>query len=198
MFFRRDRSPTVDYTPGAALPGGEKWTARSSSTTKATKMAWAKRAADCPEPDHPLDRDREPGTGPAERVSKQDPGAGGRDLASAARRRSRSNLGRPQVHPSGHPGRAGEGEPGPGDARQVPDPPRPGLLATEPALEFRGAAGVPLRPLLAVLQRAAELVTRMGVEVRALHQSSSAPRGRLIEMQLEETMVGVAADQGRR
>src|ERR687892_549843 len=56
-------------------------------------------------------------------------------------------------------------------------------------LEFEGAAV--LYEVLSVLQRA-ELVTRMAVEVER-YIVELGTEGRLIEMQLEETMVGVAA-----
>ena len=59
------------------------------------------------------------------------------------------------------------------------------------ALEFEG--GVTLHDVLTVLQRA-ELVTRMAVEIERYIVELGA-EGRLIEMQLEETMVGVAADK---
>ena len=58
-------------------------------------------------------------------------------------------------------------------------------------LEFEG--GGVLYDVLAVLQRA-ELVTRMAVEVER-YIIELGTEGRLIEMQLEETMVGVAADK---
>ncbi|MGH2924994.1 MAG: DNA integrity scanning diadenylate cyclase DisA, partial [Solirubrobacterales bacterium] len=58
-------------------------------------------------------------------------------------------------------------------------------------LEFEG--GGVLHDALAVLQRA-ELVTRMAVEVER-YIVELGTEGRLIEMQLEETMVGVAADK---
>src|SRR5213596_3025815 len=58
-------------------------------------------------------------------------------------------------------------------------------------LEFEG--GSVLYDALAVLQRA-ELVTRMAVEVER-YIVELGTEGRLIEMQLEETMVGVAADK---
>jgi diadenylate cyclase len=59
------------------------------------------------------------------------------------------------------------------------------------ALEFEG--GVTLHDVLTVMQRA-EMVTRMAVEIeRYIVELGS--EGRLIEMQLEETMVGVAADK---
>src|SRR6476469_1329880 len=58
-------------------------------------------------------------------------------------------------------------------------------------LEFESAAV--LYDVLSVLQRA-ELVTRMAVEV-VLFIVEAGTEGRLIEMQLEETMVGVAADK---
>jgi diadenylate cyclase len=59
------------------------------------------------------------------------------------------------------------------------------------ALEFEG--GGVLYDVLAVLQRA-EMVTRMAVEVER-YIVELGTEGRLIEMQLEETMVGVAADK---
>jgi diadenylate cyclase len=59
------------------------------------------------------------------------------------------------------------------------------------ALEFEG--GVMLHDVLTVLQRA-ELVTRMAVEIER-YIVELGTDGRLIEMQLEETMVGVAADK---
>src|SRR3954451_7796515 len=59
------------------------------------------------------------------------------------------------------------------------------------ALEFEG--GVTLHDVLTVLQRA-ELVTRMAVEIER-YIVKLGTEGRLIEMQLEETMVGVAADK---
>jgi diadenylate cyclase len=52
---------------------------------------------------------------------------------------------------------------------------------------------VTLHDVLTVLQRA-ELVTRMAVEIERYIVELGA-EGRLIEMQLEETMVGVAADK---
>src|SRR5215467_6352280 len=58
-------------------------------------------------------------------------------------------------------------------------------------LEFEG--GGVLYDALAVLQRA-ELVTRMAVEVER-YIVELGTEGRLIEMQLEETMVGVAGDK---
>src|ERR1700710_4145 len=59
------------------------------------------------------------------------------------------------------------------------------------ALEFEG--GATLHDVLTVLQRS-ELVTRMSVEIeRYIVELGS--EGRLIEMQLEETMVGVSADK---
>jgi diadenylate cyclase len=58
-------------------------------------------------------------------------------------------------------------------------------------LEFEG--GAVLYDVLSVLQRA-ELVTRMAVEVER-YIVELGTEGRLIEMQLEETMVGVSADK---
>src|SRR6201991_2201490 len=59
------------------------------------------------------------------------------------------------------------------------------------ALEFEG--GVTLHDVLTVLQRA-ELVTRMAVEIER-YIVELGTEGRLIEMQLDETMVGVAGDK---
>src|SRR5437763_10657821 len=59
------------------------------------------------------------------------------------------------------------------------------------ALEFEG--GVTLHDVLTVLQRA-ELVTRMAVEIER-YIVELGTEGRLIEMELDETMVGVAADK---
>jgi diadenylate cyclase len=59
------------------------------------------------------------------------------------------------------------------------------------ALEFEG--GATLHDVLTVLQRS-ELVTRMGVEIER-YIVELGTEGRLIEMQLDETMVGVAGDK---
>jgi diadenylate cyclase len=59
------------------------------------------------------------------------------------------------------------------------------------ALEFEG--GSTLHDVLTVLQRA-ELVTRMAVEIER-YIVELGTEGRLIEMQLDEVMVGVAADK---
>src|SRR4051812_31065529 len=59
------------------------------------------------------------------------------------------------------------------------------------ALEFEG--GATLHDVLTVLQRA-ELVTRMAVEIER-YIVELGTEGRLIEMQLEEVMVGVAGDK---
>src|SRR5438093_10554403 len=59
------------------------------------------------------------------------------------------------------------------------------------ALEFEG--GVTLHDVLTVLQRS-ELVTRMAVEIER-YIVELGTEGRLIEMQLEEVMVGVATER---
>ncbi len=66
-----------------------------------------------------------------------------------------------------------------------------GVSARLTVLEFEG--GVVLYDVLGVLQRA-ELVTRMAAEVERYIIELGA-EGRLIEMQLEETVVGVMADR---
>jgi diadenylate cyclase len=65
------------------------------------------------------------------------------------------------------------------------------VVARLTALEFEG--GVTLHDVLSMLQRA-ELVTRMAVEIER-HIVELGSEGRLIEMQLEETMVGTAAEK---
>ena len=60
------------------------------------------------------------------------------------------------------------------------------------ALEFEG--GATLHDVLTVLQRA-ELVTRMAVEIER-YIVELGTEGRLIEMQLDVTMVGVSGDKG--
>jgi len=60
------------------------------------------------------------------------------------------------------------------------------------ALEFEG--GATLHDVLSALQRS-ELVSRMAVEIER-HIVELGSEGRLIEMQLEETMVGSAAEKG--
>src|SRR5437868_3570067 len=59
------------------------------------------------------------------------------------------------------------------------------------ALEFEG--GATLHDVITVLQRS-ELVTRMAVEIER-YIVELGTEGRLIEMQLDETMVGVSADK---
>jgi diadenylate cyclase len=59
------------------------------------------------------------------------------------------------------------------------------------ALEFEG--GATLHDVLTVLQRS-ELVTRMAVEIER-YSVELGTEGRLIEMQLEETMVGTASEK---
>src|SRR3954463_2150665 len=59
------------------------------------------------------------------------------------------------------------------------------------ALEFEG--GATLHDVLTVLQRS-ELVTRMAVEIER-YIVELGTEGRLIEMQLEETMIGAAGDK---
>ena len=86
--------------------------------------------------DDPHAGDRHPAPDRRARV-QADRRAGGRDLRAprgglAVRRRD-------QVHPRGHPGRAGQGQPGAGHARQVPQPARPGLDASDrPGVRGRG------------------------------------------------------------
>src|SRR5436305_7608034 len=70
--------------------------------------------------------------------------------------------------------------------------PRPDQVSTRlTALEFEG--GATLHDVLTVLQRS-ELVTRMAVEI-ARYIVELGSEGRLIEMQLEETTVGTAAEK---
>ena len=93
-----------------------------------------------------------------------------------------------EVHPPGHPDRAQQGEPGSRDAREVPGPPRLGREAAHRARVRRRRDA--LHDVLTVLQRA-ELLLRTSYEVERYIIELGA-EGRLIEMQLEETVVGVA------
>src|SRR5205085_2171207 len=65
------------------------------------------------------------------------------------------------------------------------------LSKMDGAIEFEG--GATLHDVLTVLQRA-ELVTRMAVEIERFIVELGT-EGRLIEMQLDETMTGVSADK---
>ena len=129
---------------------------------EATKIAWANVQL---MPD-PTILSSETGTRhrTAERVSKQTDGAGGRDLP-APRRRLPLRRG-DQVHPPGHPRRAGESQPGPGDAGEVPRAPRPGLGPADPA-RVRGRRRPPRRALGPAARRAGDADGGRG---RALHR----------------------------
>ena len=171
---------------GDALPGGEDGR-RDRPQRRGDEDRLGQRPADAG-PDDPLLGDRHPP--PHRRARLQtDRRAGDRDLP-APRRRLPLRRG-DQVHPPGHPRRARQGQPGPGDAREVPRSGSTRSPTRLTVLEFEG--GGVLYDALAVLQRA-ELVTRMAVEVER-YIVELGTEGRLIEMQLEETMVGVAADK---
>ena len=112
----------VDYTP-AMLYQVAKMDGAIVLNKRGDEDRLGQRAADAG-PDDPLLGDRHPP--PHRRARLQtDRRAGRRDLP-APRRRLALRRG-DQVHPPGHPRRAGQGEPGPGDAGEVPRAPRPGL-----------------------------------------------------------------------
>ena len=147
------------------------------------------RAADA-RPDDPLDGDRHP---PPHRRARleADQGAGDRDLRSAATSsrstsRGSSTSSRTSRRCSARPTRASRRS-----RSTAPASTRSPARLT--ALEFEG--GVVLYDVLSVLQRA-ELVTRMAAEVER-YIIELGTEGRLIEMQLEETVVGVMADAPR-
>ena len=176
----------IDYTP-ALLYQVAKMDGAIVLNSEATRIAWANVQL---MPD-PTILSTETGTRhrTAERVSKQTDGAGDRRSRSAAtssrstsRAPSTSSRTSPRCWP--RPTRAWRHwiSTGPGSTS---------VSSRLTVLEFEG--GGVLYDVLAVLQRA-ELVTRMAVEVER-YIVELGTEGRLIEMQLEETMVGVAADK---
>ena len=138
-------------------------------------------------PHDPLARDRHPAPGPPS-ASPSRPTRS--SIAISEPRRRLALPGRREVHPRDIPWCC-EGEPGARHAGQVPQPAGPGL---HPPLRarVRGRRDAPRRAHRA--QRA-ELVTRMAVEIERYIVELGAEA--LIEMRLEETMVGVAADKSR-
>ena len=113
-------------------------------------------------PDDPLDGDRHPAPHRRARL-EADQRAGGRDLG-APRRRLALHRGH-EVHPPGHPDGPLEGEPGPGDAGEVPRPPRPGLGAAHGS-RVRGRLHASRRALGAAARRVGDPDGGRG---RALH-----------------------------
>ena len=125
----------IDYTP-AMLYQVAKMDGAIVLNAEATKIAWANVQL-MPDPTILSSRDRHPP--PHRRARLQtDRRAGDRDLP-APRRRLPLRRG-DQVHPPGHPRRARQGQPGPGDAREVPRAPRPGLRPASPCSSSRAAA----------------------------------------------------------
>ena len=112
----------IDYTP-AMLYQVAKMDGAIVLNAEATQDLLGERPADAG-PDDPLERDRHPA--PHRRARLQTDRRAGRRDQPAPRRRLPLRRG-DQVHPPGHPRGARQGEPGPGDARQVPPAPRPGL-----------------------------------------------------------------------
>ena len=108
----------------AALPAGEDGRGDHPRRQR-TKILLGQRAADA-RPHDPLARDGH--AAPHRRARLEaDRRAGDRHL-----RRPRRGVALPrrrEVHPRGHPRGAGQGQPGAGHARQVPQPARPGLHA---------------------------------------------------------------------
>ena len=176
----------IDYTPGAASTRWRRWTARSSSTRTRRKIAVANVQL---MPD-PTILSLETGTRhrTAERVSKQTDAL----VIAISQRREVVSLyvdgakyileDIPVVLAKAN------------QALATLDKYRTRLdqVSTRlTALEFEG--GATLHDVLTVLQRS-ELVTRMAVEIER-YIVELGTEGRLIEMQLEETMVGAAADK---
>ncbi len=129
---------------------------------EATKIAWANVQL---MPD-PTILSSETGTRhrTAERVSKQTT-ALVIAISPAPRRRLPLRRG-DEVHPPGHPRRARESQPGPGDAGEVPPAPRPGLGPADPA-RVRGRRRPPRRALGPAARRAGDADGGRG---RALHR----------------------------
>ena len=93
-----------------------RWTAAIVLNANATKIALGQRPADAG-PDDPLAGDRHP---PPHRRARVQADRRARDRDLPAPRGRLALRRRRQVHPRGHPRRAGQGQPGAGDARQVP------------------------------------------------------------------------------
>ncbi len=112
----------IDYTP-ALLYQVAKMDGAIVLNANATKIAMANVQL-MPDPTILIAGDRHPP--PHRRARLQaDRRARHRDLAAARGRQPLRR--RREVHPRGHPRRARQGQPGAGDARQVPHAPRPGL-----------------------------------------------------------------------
>ena len=125
----------VDYTP-AMLYQVAKMDGAIVLNPEATKIAWANVQL-MPDPTILSSRDRDPP--PHRRARLQtDRRARHRDLP-APRRRLPLRRG-DQVHPPGHPRRARQSQPGPGDAGEVPRAPRPGLRPADRRSSSRAAA----------------------------------------------------------
>ena len=146
---------------GVPLPGGEDGR-RDHPERKRYEDHDGERSADA-RPDDPLARDGHQAPYGGARV-KADGGAGDRRLA--APRGGVGVCGRGEVHPRGHPGGAGEGQSGAGDAGQVPHAPGPGVDAADRA-GVRGRGDAPRRA-----HRDAALRARhaYGGRDRALHR----------------------------
>ena len=131
-------------------------------SSNATKIASRQRAADArPDDPHAGDRHPAPHGGARLQADRRD---GGRRLGAARGRLAVRR--RDQVHPRGHPGRAGQGQPGAGDARQVPQPPGPGLDPPDRA-RVRGRRHAARRAHRAAARRAGH---PDGGRDRALHR----------------------------
>ena len=116
-------------------------------------------------PHDPVARDRHPAPHRGARL-EADRRARDRDL-----RRPRRGVALPrrrEVHPRGHPGGARQGQPGARHARQVPQPPRPGLHAPDGA-RVRGRRDAPRRAHRAPARRARDA---HGGRDRALHRGA--------------------------
>ena len=141
LFSRRDQAGHRLHA-GAPLPAREDGR-RDRAQRERDQDRVGQRPADA-RPDDPLVRDRH--APPHRRARVQaDRRAGHRGLAAPRRRLALRR--RREVHPRGDPGRAGQGQPGPGHARQVPHPARPGLHAPHrPRVRGRRHASRRARP----------------------------------------------------
>ena len=150
----------VDYTPGLIYQVA-KMDGAIVLDPEARKISWANVQL---MPD-PTIHSSETGTRhrTAERVSKQTERARDRDLRSPRRRLDLPR--RHQVHPSGHPDRSQQGQPGPRDDGEIPAPARPRDGAADHRRDG-GRGDAPRRPHRASAGRAPAADLQRG---RALH-----------------------------
>ena len=152
----------------AALPAGEDGRG-DHPRREQHEDPLGQRAADAGSHD-PVARDRHPAPHGGARL-EADGRARDRDLRGPRRRVALPR--RREVHPRGHPGRARQGQPGARHARQVPQPPRPGLHPPDRA-RVRGRRDPSRRADRAPARRARRRAWRSRSSATS---SSSEPRG---------------------